>query len=92
MFDLAIYLISSARDLLDEPHAYGPVRLLEGVNRIIQIGDRNPAFRDSFLSKMGVRVTTDIRKTMSDRAEFAKALDVLLLQFADELKRRNVRK
>ncbi|MDA4121115.1 MAG: DUF6092 family protein [Thaumarchaeota archaeon] len=92
LFDLATYLVASARDCLDEPLVYGPLRLLEGANKIIRMGERNPQFRDKFLSKIREGVSSDILKVMSDRAEFEKALDALLLQFADELKRRTVRK
>lgn len=88
VFDLATYLVASARDCVDEPLIYGPLRMLEGVNRMIQMGEGDPRFRDDFLSKMRARVSTDILKVMSDREKFKKALDDLLLEFADELKRR----
>ncbi|HEY6283626.1 MAG TPA: DUF6092 family protein, partial [Nitrososphaerales archaeon] len=71
---------------------YGPLRLLEGVNKIIHMGEDNPAFRDKFLSKMSEGVSGDILKVMSDRVEFERALDKLLLEFTEEFKRRTVRK
>ena len=92
IFDFATYLVASARDCLDEPLIYGPLRMLEGVNRIIQMGDEDPKFHDAFLAKKGGGVSKDILKVMSDRDEFRKALDGLLLEFAEELKRRTVRK
>jgi hypothetical protein len=92
VFDLAIYLVASAKDCLDEPLIYGPLRLLEGVNKIVLMGETNPAFRDKFLSKMKEGVSGDILKVMSDREEFERALDNLLLEFTEELKRRTVRK
>lgn len=91
-FELAIYLVASAKDCLDEPLIYGPLRLLEGVNKIIRMGEANPAFRDKFLSEMKEGVSGDILKVMSDRVEFERALDNLLLEFTEELKRRTVRK
>jgi len=84
VFDLATYLVASARDCVDEPLIYGPLRMLEGVNRIIVMGESDPRFRDDFLLKMRARVTTDILKVMSNREEFKKALDGLLLEFAAE--------
>ena len=92
IFDLATYLVASARDCVDEPLIYGPLRMLEGVNRIIMMGESDPRYRDEFLSKMRSRVTTDVLKVMSDREEFKKALDDLLLEFATESKRRTVGK
>jgi len=88
IFDLATYLVASARDCVDEPLIYGPLRMLEGVNKIIMLGEGDPRFRDDFLSKMHSRVTTDVLKVMSDREEFKKALDDLLLEFAAESRRR----
>jgi len=92
IFDLATYLVAGARDCVDEPLIYGPLRMLEGVNRIIMMGESDPRYRDEFLSKMRSRVTTDVLKVMSDREEFKKALDDLLLEFAAESKRRTVGK
>jgi len=92
IFDLATYLVAGARDCVDEPLIYGPLRMLEGVNRIIMMGESDPRHRDEFLSKMRSRVTTDVLKVMSDREEFKKALDDLLLEFATESKRRTVGK
>ena len=91
-FDLAVYLVASARDCLDEPHIYGPLRLLEGVNKIIRMGEANPSFRDKFLSEKKDGVSGNILKVMSDRVEFERALDRLLLEFTEELKRRTIRK
>ncbi|HYB75786.1 MAG TPA: DUF6092 family protein [Nitrososphaerales archaeon] len=91
-FDLATYLVASARDCVDEPLIYGPLRLLEGVNKIIMMGEEDPRYHDDFLSKMRARVTTDVLKVMSDREEFKKALDDLLLEFAAEARRRTMGK
>src|SRR5215831_5110414 len=47
-FRMALYLVASARDCLDEPLVYGPFRMIEGVSRLL--GDRAPA--DGFLAEM----------------------------------------
>ena len=90
LFDLATYLVASARDCVDEPLIYGPLRMLDGVNRIVQIAESDGRFRDDFLSSMGPKISADVLKVMSDREKFRKALDDLLLEFTDELKRRIV--
>jgi len=90
LFDLATYLVASARDCVDEPPIYGPLRMLDGVNRIVQIAESDTRFRDGFLSRMGPRLSADVMKVMSDREKFKKALDDLLLEFTDELKYRTV--
>lgn len=90
LFDLATYLVASARDCIDEPLIYGPLRMLEGVNKIVQMGESDARLRDEFVRRAGERVSGDILKVMSDREAFKQALDGLLLDFADELKHRTL--
>src|SRR5262249_14933933 len=40
-FRMALYLVASARDCLDEPLIYGPFRMIEGVSRLLS--DHAPA-------------------------------------------------
>jgi len=91
LFDLATYLVASARDCVDEPLIYGPLRMLEGVNKIMEVGEGDPRLRDGFLTRMQTRISADVLKVMSDREKFKRALDELLLEFADELRSRTVR-
>ena len=54
LFELATYLIASARDCLEEPLIYGPLRMIVGVEKIIEMGGLDPSLRDEFLeSKRG---------------------------------------
>jgi hypothetical protein len=92
LFDLATYLIASARDCVDEPLIYGPLRMLVGVSRINEVGEGDPRLRDGFLLKAQSKISNDVLKVMSDRQKFKRALDELLLEFADELKHRTVGK
>ena len=92
LFDLATYLVASARDCVDEPLIYGPLRMLVGVSRINEVGEGDPRLRDSFLLKSQSKISNDVLKVMSDREKFKRALDDLLLEFADELKRRTLGK
>jgi len=88
LFELATYLVASARDCLDEPPAYGPLRLLVAVDKIIEMGESRPLLRDEFLARLKGRIGRDILSVMSDRRAFAKALDDLSVEFAKEFKRR----
>lgn len=90
LFDIATYLVASARDCLDEPLVYGPLRLLEGVNRIISLSKTDPSLKDVFLEDMEPRVSRDVLKVMSDREAFRKALDDLLRDFAEEMRKRKL--
>jgi hypothetical protein len=85
LFEHALYLVASARDCLDEPIIYAPLRLMEGVSRLIA------AFPDDeFLREQKVVIDREKWEVMGDRERFAEWLDEILRQFAAESKRRNV--
>jgi hypothetical protein len=84
-FDHVVYLVASARDCLDEPLIYGPLRLVEGVSRVIEaLPD------DGFLQEQKRVIDSEKWQVMGDREQFAAWLDELLRQFAAESKRRNL--
>jgi len=84
-FDHTLYLVASARDCLDEPLIYGPLRLVEGVSRLIEaLPD------DEFLQEQKRVIDAEKWQVMGDRDQFAAWLDELLRQFAAEAKRRNL--
>lgn len=88
LFDLAIYLIASARDCLEEPLIYGPLRMIIGVEKIIEMGKLDPSMRDRFLESKGETIARETLAVMSDREKFRKTLDDILLAFSDEAKKR----
>jgi hypothetical protein len=92
LFELATYLVGSARDCLEEPAIYGPLRMIVGVQKIIEIGRSEPSLRDEFLESKYEALGGEVLAVMSDRASFSNALDELLLAFADEMKKRTVEK
>ena len=92
LFDLAMYLVASARDCMDEPLEYGPLRMLVGVDMIIDAVKQEAGLKDEFLIGKQELIWKDVLAVMSDRAAFAKALDQMLADFADELKSRTLTK
>ena len=85
LFEHVTYLVASARDCLDEPLIYGPLRLVEGVSRVIEaLPD------DEFLQRQKLVIDSEKWEVMGDREKFAAWLDELLRQFAAEAKRRNL--
>jgi hypothetical protein len=84
-FRLATFLVTAARDVIDEPAIYGPLRMLDAIDRLIV-----DQFGDDFLHEMQPRLAEDKYKVMSDRDAFVAALDGLAEAFALEAKRRNL--
>lgn len=91
LFELATYLVASAKDCLEEPLAYGPLRMLVAVDIIVDSMNRGIEPRDEFLIKMQGKIWDSVISVMNDRVAFAQALDSLLAQFAEELKNRVLR-
>ena len=89
-FDLALYLISSARDCVEEPPIYGPLRLLVGVQRLTSFCETNEGMSDEFLTRTKERLDAAFLLVMKDRSAFVKALDELLQDFSEEEKRRTL--
>jgi heme-degrading monooxygenase HmoA len=86
VFELALYLVASARDCLDEPLVYGPFRMIEGVSRLIErLGGE-----DEFLRSSKETIDREKYKVMAAREAFAAWLDELLRGFSAEAKRRNL--
>jgi hypothetical protein len=84
-FELALYLVASARDCLDEPLLYGPFRMVEGVSKLLA-----HTGGDQFLARAKETIDAEKYKVMGERESFAAWLDELLRDFAAEAKRRNL--
>ena len=84
-FRLATFLVTAARDLVDEPAIYGPFRMIDAVDRLMA-----PAFDDDFLRTVQPELEREKYKVMSDRDAFVTWLDELAAKFASEAKRRNL--
>lgn len=87
-FELATYLLASARDCMEEPLVYGPLRMLVAVDMIADSMERGSLPRDEFLIKARKKIWDGVIAVMNDRVAFAQALDTLLSEFAEEFKNR----
>jgi len=89
LFELALFLATSARNCIDEPPLYGPFRLLDALSRLADFPEHDESLNsDSFLKE--VKAFVDEKKFLvtSDVEEFTQAADELVERFAKELKRR----
>jgi hypothetical protein len=84
-FRLATFLVTAARDVIDEPAIYGPFRMVDAVDRLIA-----RSFDDDFLREVQPELEREKQKVMSDRQGFVAWLDDLAARFATEAKRRNL--
>ena len=90
LFELALFLATSARNCIDEPPLYGPFRLLDALSRLADFPEHDENLnKDPFLEE--VKAFVDEKKFLvtSDVEGFTQAADVLVQRFAKELKRRS---
>jgi hypothetical protein len=91
LFAVALYLVASARDCLDEPLIYGPFRIIEGVSRLIEAAQRIEGLpHDEFLVDLRESIEAEKYQIIDDREAFAHWLGELLARCAAESKRRNL--
>jgi hypothetical protein len=86
LMDIMGYMITSARGLLDEPQAYGPLRLAEGVSRLCEsLAAQYPADA-AFLTALKERIDASKFDVMFDPAAFTAMLDDAVLRYTIRLK------
>jgi hypothetical protein len=83
-FRLATFLVTAARDVIDEPAIYGPFRMIDAVDRLMA-----DAFDDDFLRAIQPELERGKQQVMTDRDAFVAWLDSLAARFAAEARRRN---
>ena len=78
------YMGSSARELLDEPASYGPLRLIDSVSRLIEILEEEGII-DKELSHIKGLIGQGRFLVMTDQDQFRNLLDEVVIALADWL-------
>jgi uncharacterized protein DUF6092 len=90
MYDLAMFLLTSARGCLDEPPIYGPLRLMQALSRLATTSRHMPCVSaDEFLLAARKKIDQNEHIAFESEEEFTKFLDSMIREFTAELKRRN---
>lgn len=77
MYLLACYLVSSARGLVDEPKAYGPLRLVDAASRLIGLLERMGLAGDG-LRQAGGSLDALRHEGATDEAALIAGLDAVI--------------
>ncbi len=80
-FDLLCYMSSSARGLVDEPKLYGPLRLLESMERIIDVLESND-MSNEFYTKLKEEIKENKYTVMQNEEEFVESIDRIVAMLA----------
>lgn len=90
VFGLAVSLLTSARGCMDEPKAYGPLRLIEALSALAAIYDYDIIQKDEFVLNAKNEIDTKLAPAvMQSEEEFTRMLNDLIRRFTFELKKRN---
>jgi hypothetical protein len=93
LFELALFLATSARNCIDEPPLYGPFRLLDALSKLTDFPKHAGGLDDDpFLDEMKTFVDEKKFLVTTDVQGFRQASDELVAKFAKELKRRYTEK
>ena len=91
VFDLACYMIASARLSLDEAPRYGSTRLLVATSRLIEASkDLNRAGADEVLQGWKQAIDTNMFKVMDEYPVYVEWLGGLARAIAEEARERNL--
>ncbi len=93
MFDLALFVLTSARTTVGEPKRYGPRRLLDSLEKVLNLPliDRRIPI-DPFLETIREQIAQHPEFRTSSVVfthEFTAFLDGMIFQFVDEMKKRS---
>ena len=89
LFEIAVFLATSAQGCLNEPPLYGPFRLLDALSKLADLPDYAPGLdRDPFLKEIKAIVDEKKFLVMYDVEGFKRAIDEVVERFSKELKKR----
>lgn len=87
LFTLVGYLLTSAYGLYEEPQSYGPFRLLDTAGRLLTIMETH-GLSDPFLEELRAWIDQERFGSSTDE-KLREGLNQIILQYSEELKRRN---
>ena len=90
LFDLALYLVCSARLALEENVGLGSFRLLDGADRLIAAARELGVPVDSFLEQELPTIAAEKLQVMWDMERYTAELDAIQSRFVAEARRRNL--
>ena len=85
-YGLISFLLTSARGCIDEPKMYGPFRLVNATNRVIELlGHRG--LDDDFLRQIKTKLDEIEGIDLNDEESFIKSLDDLILAVVKQVRK-----
>jgi len=80
--DYVAYTLTSAKGLYREPHSYGAMRMIDSMERAIQLL-QEVGIKDEELEKVLSSVRKERWRAMTDTKEFGRAIDESVLEIVN---------
>jgi hypothetical protein len=84
---LFCFMTSSARGLVGEPVLYGPFRIVDSLEKILELLEKQDLLSDEFLKTEREKIVEKKLVVVIDEDEFVDFLDELVMDFTKELKK-----
>lgn len=82
LLDYVAYTLTSAKGLYREPHSYGPMRMIDSMERALHLL-KEAGIQDDALEEGLAAVRNARWKAMTEPEEFGKAMDESILNLVD---------
>jgi len=84
-FNLICYIATSARGCVEEPKMYGPFRLIDTIDRLIEVMDKRNESNE-FYNKLQGKIQNKKYSVMHDEEEFINFLDEVVEMLVEKKK------
>lgn len=89
LFEYALFLLTAAHGITNEPRIYGAIRLLEAVSKLTGLYSTTSMLKpDPFLIEAKKKIDAELATAISSEEGFMKFVDGLVDEFAHELTKR----
>ncbi|HUT65841.1 MAG TPA: DUF6092 family protein [Spirochaetota bacterium] len=85
--ELFCFMTTSARGLIGEPELYGPFRIIDSIEKIIELLENQKLLDDAFLKAEKEKIKEKKLTLVADGDAFITFLDELVMDFTKELKK-----
>lgn len=88
--ELFCFMTTSARGLIGEPELYGPFRIIDSIEKIIELLENQKLLDNAFLKTEKEKIKEKKLTVVADRDAFVTFLDELVMDFTKELKKQTL--
>lgn len=89
LFEYALFLLTAAHGITNEPRIYGAIRLLDAVSKLTGLYSTTGVLKpDPFLIEAKKKIDVELATAMTSDEQFTKFIDALIDEFANELTKR----